>query len=221
MTSLADVWPPFELMLSTPRLVLRPIRDSDIPAAVNAALSGIHPLGRMPFSNPWTEATPEDLPANTARHIWRTRAEATPENWSLQFGVWHGDDFIGCQDIGAKQFERLKAVSTGSWLRQDFQGQGLGKEMRSAVVTYAFDWLHAEIAESEAAVWNSSSLGVSRSLGYEANGIFRQSWKPDEMTEVQYLRLTPENFKRPSWALRVDGHTAAAQYLGIRSPEPA
>ncbi|ALV47202.1 GCN5 family acetyltransferase [Arthrobacter alpinus] len=215
MTTLVDLWPPFELRLETPRLILRAIRDDDIPAAVEAARSGIHPVGQMPFSHPWTEAPAEEFPTNTARHIWRTRAEATKGKWSLQLGVWHGNDFIGCQDLGASDFENLKTVTTGSWLRQSVQGQGFGKEMRAAVVSYAFDWLNAEIAESEAAVWNGTSLGVSKSLGYETNGLFRQAWKPGEMTEVQYLRLTPDTFKRPDWVLKVEGNRATAVHLGI------
>ena len=52
MTELARYWPPFGLTLTTPRLVLRPIRDEEIPAAVQAALSGVHEPGRSPFSKP-------------------------------------------------------------------------------------------------------------------------------------------------------------------------
>ena len=122
-------------------------------------------------------------------------------------------EFIGCQDIGAKDFATLRTVSTGSWLRQSVQGQGLGKEMRTAVALYAFDWLGAEVAESEAAVWNAASLGVSRALGYELNGVTRKSWG-GKAEEVQNVRLTPATFKRPSWTLEVQGHESAASYLG-------
>ncbi|MGA7203734.1 MAG: GNAT family protein [Specibacter sp.] len=215
MSSLAELWPPFALTLTTPRLTLRPIRDEDIPAVVAAALSGIHPAGVMPVSHPWTEASPEEIPANSARHIWATRAESTKDKWSLQLGVWQGEELIGCQDIGATGFADLKTVSSGSWLRQSAQGQGLGKEMRAAVLIYAFDWLMAEVAESEAAAWNQASLGVSRSLGYELNGIFRHAWKPNEMTEVQQVRVTPETLKRPDWTLLVEGSDATARHLGI------
>lgn len=215
MTSLAELWPPFALTLATPRLTLRPIRDEDIPAIVAAAMSGIHPAEVMPFSNPWTQAGPEELPANSARHIWATRAESTKDKWSLQLGVWHGDDLIGCQDVGATSFADLKTVTSGSWLRQSAQGQGFGKEMRAAVLIYAFDWLQAEVAESEAAAWNGASLGVSRSLGYELNGVFRHAWKPHEVTDVQYVRLTPGNFKRPDWSLVVEGSDATARHFGI------
>lgn len=213
MTPLTSLWPVLGLTLTTPRLVLRPITDDDIPAAVAAARSGIHPQGLNPFSMPWTELPDEELGSNMARWYWRCRGGFTPEDWTLLLGIWHGGEFIGCQDIGAKDFATLKTVSTGSWLRQSVQGQGLGKEMRAAVVLYAFDWLGGEVAESEAAVWNAASLGVSRSLGYELNGVARKSWG-GVMKEVQNVRVTPETFKRPDWTLKVEGHKEAAKFLG-------
>lgn len=214
MTTISDVWPLFGLRLATPRLELRPIRDEDIPAAVEAARSGIHDTGRNPFSTPWTELPAEELGPNMARWYWRCRAELTPEAWTLLLGIWHDGEFVGCQDVGANDFAALKTVSTGSWLKQSVQGRGLGKEMRAAVVLYAFDWLGAEAAESEAALWNEASLGVSRALGYELNGITRKAWGPKVET-VQHVRLTPETFKRPDWTLQVEGHEAAARFLNI------
>ncbi|QDG66244.1 GNAT family N-acetyltransferase [Pseudarthrobacter sp. NIBRBAC000502772] len=212
MTALTSIWPLFGLELTTPRLVLRPIADADIPAAVAAAASGVHEPGRSPFSTPWTELPPEALGHNMAQWYWRCRGQATPEDWTLLLGIWYQDEFIGCQDIGAKDFATLKTVSTGSWLKQSLHGQGLGTEMRAAVALYAFDWLGAEVAESEAAAWNAASLGVSRSLGYELNGTNRQSWG-GKAVEVQKVRLTPATFKRPDWTLKVEGHEAAAKFL--------
>lgn len=52
-----------------------------------------------------------EFPTYTARHIWRTRAEATKEKLPLQLGVWHEDNLIGCQDLGASDFEILKTVT--------------------------------------------------------------------------------------------------------------
>ncbi|MEE2570912.1 GNAT family protein [Pseudarthrobacter sp. J64] len=219
MTALTSIWPLHGLTLTTPRLVLRPIAEDDIPAAVEAARSGVHQAGKSPFSVPWAEVPAEQLGPNMAQWYWRCRAEATPESWTLLLGVWHEGEFIGCQDIGAKKFARLKTVSTGSWLKQSAQGRGFGKEMRAAVVLYAFDWLKAEVAESEAAVWNASSLGVSRSLGYEPNGMHRHSWG-DTTVDVRHVRLTPALLKRPDWALEVTGHAAAASFLGADAEGP-
>lgn len=163
---------------------------------------------------PWTELPEEELGPNMARWYWRCRAECSAENWTVLLGIWHEGRFVGCQDIGAKDFSNLKTVSTGSWLQQSVQGRGLGKEMRAAVVLWAFDWLGAEVAESEAAAWNTASLGVSRSLGYELNGITRKAWGTKVET-LQHVRLTPETFNRPGWKLKVDGHEAAAKFLMV------
>lgn len=214
MTALTSLWPLFGLTLSTPRLMLRPITDEDIPAAVAAARSGVHEPGRNPFSTPWAELPAKELGPKMAQFYWRCRSEATAESWTLLLGIWYEGGFIGCQDIGAKDFAVLKTVSTGSWLKQSVHGRGLGKEMRAAVALYAFDWLKAEVAESEAAAWNAASLGVSRALGYELNGVTRMSWG-GKMEEVQKVRLTPATFQRPDWNLEVSGHEPAAKYLGI------
>ncbi|BCW35272.1 hypothetical protein StoSoilA2_13280 [Arthrobacter sp. StoSoilA2] len=214
MTTLTEIWPPFGLTLTTPRLTLRPVLDADIPAAVAAARSGVHEPGKSPFSTPWAELPDDELAPNMAQWYWRCRAGFTPDSWTLLLGVWHNDDFLGVQDIGAKNFKTLKTVGTGSWLKQSAQGQGLGKEMRAAVVSYAFDYLKAEVAESEAAVWNKQSLGVSLSLGYELNGLVRDGWG-DKVEEVQRVRLTPETFIRPNWTLKVHGHEAFSQYIAI------
>ncbi|MDQ0851175.1 RimJ/RimL family protein N-acetyltransferase [Arthrobacter sp. B3I9] len=216
MTELAACWPPFGLTLTTPRLALRPVLDEDIPAAVHAALSGIHEPGRSPFSTPWAETPAEELGPNMAQWYWRCRANMSPQEWTLLLGIWHEGDFLGCQDVAAKDFATLRTVSTGSWLRRDVQGRGFGREMRAAVALYAFDWLGADAAESEAATWNQQSLGVSRSLGYQLNGITRASWG-GKAQEVQRVRLTPATLNRPDWQLQVQGHEPTAKYLGIQT----
>ncbi|GGI85463.1 GNAT family N-acetyltransferase [Pseudarthrobacter scleromae] len=214
MISMSSIWPLYDLKLTTPRLKLRPVTEQDIPAAVDAARSGIHEPGRNPFSTAWAEAPLKEMGPRMAQWQWRLRAECTPESWTLLLGIWHEEEFIGCQDLGAKNFALLKTVSTGSWLKQSAQGRGLGREMRAAVALYAFDWLGAEVAESEAADWNAASLGVSRSLGYELNGTTRKAWGTKVET-VQHVRLTPDSFKRPDWTLKVGGHEAAANFLNI------
>ena len=214
MTELTTVYPPFALTLATPRLVLRPLRDGDIPAAVEAAAGGIHEQGRNPFSTPWAESSLDKLGPTMGSWYWQCRANSTPESWSLILGIWHGETFLGCQDVEAKDFAVRRTVNTGSWLRRTAHGRGFGKEMRAAVALYAFDWLKAEVAESEAAEWNAASLGVSRSLGYELNGVTRMSWGGKAET-VQRVRLTSEAFRRPDWQLKVEGHEATARFLGI------
>lgn len=218
MDALTDSWPIFGLHLSTPRLELRAITDEDLPAFQAAGLSGIHEPGRSPFSHPWTDVPDAELPANMARHIWRVRAQTRPEDWTLPLGVWHEGDLVGMQDLMARDFTDLRTVSTGSWLTRSAQGRGIGTQMRTAVLLYAFDHLGAEVAESEAVSWNLSSLGVSRALGYGDNGVSRKMWAGISQ-EAQQVRLTPELLQRPDWELKVIGHDAVASFLGL--PEAA
>ncbi|HXD27123.1 MAG TPA: GNAT family protein [Arthrobacter sp.] len=213
-------WPIFGLRLHTPRLTLRPLADGDLPAFIDAARSGIHDPDRSPFSFPWTSVPPQELPANMARHAWRTRAETTTAHWTLPLGIWRGGELVGVQDLVGADFATLRTVSTGSWLRRSAQGQGIGTEMRTAVLLYAFDHVGAEVAESEAASWNLPSLGVSRAVGYAPNGTTRKAWG-GRAQEVQVLRMLPHQLRRPAWMLGVEGHDAVASFLGLPTPAPA
>lgn len=213
MLELTDVWPLFGLTINSPRLELRLARDEDLPGIVESALSGIHDPDVMPFSIPWTDAPKEELIRNTVKHQWRLRSSVSPDNWTLNLVVLHEGVPIGMQDIAARDFSICKTVTTGSWLSRQYQGLGLGKEMRAAVLSFAFDHLGAEVAQSEAAVWNQSSLGVSLSLGYAGGSIKRVVTRPGELSEVQEFRLIPSEFKRPSWTIDVSGFEAAKKDL--------
>lgn len=61
MLTASDVWPLFDLTITSPRLVMRIVRDEDLPGIVEAALDGIHDPAVMPFSVPWTDADPDEL----------------------------------------------------------------------------------------------------------------------------------------------------------------
>jgi RimJ/RimL family protein N-acetyltransferase len=53
---------------------------------------------------------------------------------------------VGVQELWAENFAELRKVATGSWLGLKHQGQGIGIEMRSAVLHLAFACLGAEQA---------------------------------------------------------------------------
>ncbi|MDQ0735397.1 GNAT family N-acetyltransferase [Arthrobacter agilis] len=210
---LARVWPLFGLVIETPRLVLTPVRDEHLPELVDAVLAGIHDPAEMPFSVPWTDAPRSVLITETARHQWRTRAGVTPEDWTVNFAVLHRGRVIGSQDLRARGFPLLRQVGSGSWLTRSAQGQGFGTEMRAGVLQLAFDHFGATSAVSEAADWNRASLGVSRSLGYTANGTALVEARPGELQTQQNLLLAREDFVRPDWTAEVRGARAALDFL--------
>ncbi|MDQ4490018.1 GNAT family protein [Sinomonas sp. ASV486] len=216
MALLETLWPLFGLHLRTPRLVLRPLRDEDIPHYVDAAASGIYERvnGHIPFPTAWAESP--ELGPTAARWIWENRIKSRPESWTVMFGVWSSaGEFLGSQDVAAKNFVALRTVTTGSWLRRSDQGRGLGKEMRAAVLLWCFDFLGAEVAMTSTFEWNAPSIGVSRSLGYEPNGEARLETSLGVVEREVRFRLAQERFQRPPWELRVEGHEAAAAALGI------
>ena len=213
MLTLDDVWPLFSLRLRTPRLELRLMRDDDLPAVVEAVLAGIHPADRMPFDSPWTDAEPEQLARDFAKYHWHLRTTVQPGTWTLDFVVLHEGRVIGMQDVRAENLARTKTVSSGSWLTRAAQGHGFGTEMRAAILLFAFDHLDVEVAESSAATWNASSLGVSRRLGYVDEGVTVIEPRPGEPNTMQKLRLDREDFARPDWPLEVHGAAAARAEL--------
>ncbi|WP_241521655.1 GNAT family N-acetyltransferase [Arthrobacter pityocampae] len=216
---LVRVWPLFGLVLTTPRLVLTPVRDEHLPELIDAVLAGIHDPAEMPFTVPWTDAPREVLITETARHQWRVRAGVSRENWTINFAVLHAGRVIGVQDLNARSFPSLRRVGSGSWLTRTAHGQGLGTEMRSAVLQFAFDHLGATSAVSEAAAWNGASLGVSTRLGYAPNGTSLVEARPGEVDVQQNLLLMREDFLRPGWVVDVQGGDAALELLSPGTPD--
>jgi RimJ/RimL family protein N-acetyltransferase len=124
----------------------------------------------MPFTTPFTDRPSPERERESAQWWWRQRAEWTPEKWNLTGAVFVDGEVVGVQDINAEHFATLRSVHTGSWLGLAHQGQGLGKEMRQAILHLAFAGLGALEAHSGAFFDNEASLATSRSVGYEPNG---------------------------------------------------
>ena len=163
-------WPLFDLRVRTPTLELRPPTDDDLVPLARLAAAGIHEPGAMPFLTPWTDLPSPEMERGVLQFTWRQRAELAPESWHLPLMVVCEGTVVGVQGIESKHFAVRRAVETGSWLGRAHQGQGIGKEMRAAVLHFAFAGLGAEVAFSGAFVDNPASIGVSRALGYEDDG---------------------------------------------------
>jgi RimJ/RimL family protein N-acetyltransferase len=206
-------WPLFALELRSPNLRLRVVRDEDLPGLLDAVEAGIHDPSVMPFGVPWTDAEPGELRRSFAQYQWGKRSRVRPGSWDLSLTVLLDGKPIGVQDVSATDLGVLKTVTTGSWLTRAHQGLGIGKEMRAAILLFAFDHLGAEVAESSAATWNRASLGVSRALGYEDNGRSRVIGRPGEARVEQRVRLEQDAFVRPAWDLTVTGADVALPEL--------
>ncbi len=185
----ASIWPLFDLRICTPLVELRPPRDEDVFALAELAANGIHDPKDMPFRFPWTDAPSPLLERGALQFHWRIRATWTVEAWHLPFAVWHDGEIVGQQDIVATDFLRTRTFQSGSWLGRAHQGQGIGKEMRTAVLHLGFDGLAAQRAETGAYENNRASLGVTRSLGYEPNGDTIVAPRGEPQTELEFKMI--------------------------------
>jgi RimJ/RimL family protein N-acetyltransferase len=163
-------WPLFGLRLETPRLMLSYPTDADFEALNAVVDRGIHDPELMPFAIPWTDDPPDVRPRNSLQFWWGLRAGWKPAQWHLPLVVREGGEVVGVQSLHGTDFAVTRQVETGSWLGRSYQGQGIGKEMRAAVLELAFAGLGAERATSGAWEDNPASLRVSRALGYVENG---------------------------------------------------
>lgn len=164
------IWPFFDLRVVTPRLELRPIDDEMSTALALLAAQGVHDPAFMPFRIPWTDVASPQLERNAMQFHWRTRAELSPERWMINFAVVVDGEVVGSTGFLAEEFPATRSFETGSWLGLEFQGRGIGKEMRIANLQLGFDGFGAQIATTAAWDDNGPSLGVTRHLGYSENG---------------------------------------------------
>lgn len=166
---LAEVWPLFGLSIRTPRLELRYPDDADL--LVLAELSGdIHDAGLRRFSVGWHEVPSPQRERNVLQYHWGRRGDWSADAWRLELVTVVDGRVVGTQGLWATSYRVSRTVLSGSWLGRAHQGQGIGSEMRAAVLHLAFAGLAADRADTGAFEGNEPSLGVTRKLGYRPNG---------------------------------------------------
>ena len=205
--ALTPTWPLFGVAVRTPRLELRYPTDDDLVAL--AALSGdIHDPGFMPFSGTWSLLPDGERERAVLQYHWSRRAEWTPSRWRLELVAAVDGEIVGTQGMFGDDFAITRTVTSGSWLGRRHQGQGIGSEMRAAVLHLAFAGLGALRAETDAVEDNAASLQVTRKLGYEANGdridatqgkrtrllafvLDRTRWEAARRSDIELIGLDP------------------------------
>ena len=184
-------WPLFDLRLHAGDLELRPVGEDDA-----FALADLLPetLELDPSATVYALPDPRDARRAIAlQSHWRAHGTWRPQAWRIDFAVRRAGQLVGLQELEGTDFPTLRTVDSASWLVEDVRGQGIGKQMRRAVLALAFGPLGAEAAVTSAWPDNGASLGVSRALGYAANGEHLHA-RGDAVDTMVHLRLT-----RPDW----------------------
>jgi RimJ/RimL family protein N-acetyltransferase len=211
---LTDHFPLLGLQLNTPRLQLRLPDPDELAALAGVAATGIHDPELMPFTLAWTDQPPAERARSVVRAHWATLGAWTPHRWVLPLAVFHSGHIVGLQELKAFDFAVRREVSTFSWLGLEHHGQGIGTEMRAAVLHLAFAELGAQEAVSAAFVDNPASIAVSRKLGYAPDGVQRDMAR-GELRVSQRLRLTRTRWRSPV-AVTVGGIEACREDFGVQ-----
>ena len=186
MTGLGSFWPLFDLVVRTPRLEWRLPRDEEFADLIAVVDAGVHDPELMPFTIPWTDQEPAVRAVSAAQHWWGARAHWSVDDWGFTGAVFVEGRPVGVQGMFAKKFRIVRSVESGSWLGKEYQGRGLGREMREAMLHLAFAGLGAQEAVSGAFEDNAASLAVSRSVGYIENGEGRMSRREESARMIRF-----------------------------------
>jgi RimJ/RimL family protein N-acetyltransferase len=181
-------WPLFDLRITTPDLVLRPMLEADLgtvsdllpddleldPAATRYAVTDEH----------------RNRAIITHQGYWKAFGTWHPSAWRLGFVVLSGDEIVGFQELEGNDFLLLRTVDTSSFLIPSVRGRGFGKQMRRAVLALAFGPMEAAAAITSAWHDNYASLGVSLALGYQPNGesLHAREGRADVMVHLRLRR---------------------------------
>ena len=120
------------------------------------------------------------------------------------------------QSLAANNFPTLRTAETGSWLGRDYQGAGIGKEMRRAIVSFAFECLDAQAVTSAAYHDNRASQQVSLATGYEPNGTVFEQRRGERVAQIRYI-LTRERWSQinTNVEMHIEGFEACRDVFGL------
>jgi RimJ/RimL family protein N-acetyltransferase len=206
--TISELWPIRRIVVRSPTLVLRVPDEADLEAAARVAARGIYDpqnryIPRSPVAG-WTDRPSPEAERAFLQYAWAALADWRPERWNLLMVAVVGNQVIGVQEVGAKDAAISRTVSTGSWIGREHQRQGWGKEMRRAILCLGFKGFRADYAESAAWEENAASLGVSRAMGYQENGMTIRAFDGRQQRQLNLI-LPRAAFLQPTDDIEIAG----------------
>lgn len=168
--------------LTTERLLLRPLRPSDIEA-VYTACQDAEVLRWTTVPNPYERKHAEDFVCGISPTGWR-------EDALYNFGVFTADGTL-TGSMGLVNISQLRApqrqAELGYWTVREQRGKGYTTEAARAVAHWALAELSVERLEWFAEVGNEASRAVALKVGFVMEG-------------VQRAKVVQRGTRRDAWA---------------------
>lgn len=157
-----------QLLLTTPRLTLRPLRPGDA-----AAVHALHadPVGMRYWATPpWTDPTQAD-------NLIAQDQAALAAGDHIRLGLQRRSDarLVGLCSLFAFQLDSRRA-EVGYMLARDCWGGGLMHEALQALLGYGFGVLDLNRVEADIDTRNTASERTLRRLGFQLEGTLRERW---------------------------------------------
>ena len=147
------------MILTTQRLVLRPMEQAD----ASALFAILGDVGAMRYWHRPAIARLEVVEEMVREQI---AAHDICRYWT----AWRGEDAIGSCDISLIDWAQAQA-ETGFLFRRDQWGFGLAQEAMAAVIDHAFETLELELLIAKTHEGNLAARRVLEKLGFKLDGI--------------------------------------------------
>jgi RimJ/RimL family protein N-acetyltransferase len=208
------MWPLFDLRIRHRDVLLRPVREADLPHLCDVLPPDVGHDPRLALFP--SQSLLENERRLLCMGYWKALGTWDPTSWVLHLAVIHEDEIVGVQTLEAENFPALRTVDSASWLVPAARGKGIGVRMRTAALGLAFDHLGATAAISSATFANSASLGVSRRVGYVENGRTRIVDTGGDVADLQNMLLTADRW--PGYDVDVTGFEPCRPWFGLDDP---
>ncbi len=179
---MTDAWPPLPETIRTPRLLLRPIKLTDIDD-VFAYARDPEWSRFLPIEQPYERRLAEQFVARQALADW----DESPE-----WGIEYEGRVVGT--VALRPDRKHRRAGIGYALARWLWGQGIMTEAAGAIVDQAFQQLAIERLDSFAIAGNVGSTRVMEKLGMQREGVLRRRrmQRGELYDEVHYSILRDE-----------------------------
>ncbi len=167
-----DIFVLGSLRLNVPSIDLElrvPQSFADILDMARVAASGVVQPGERFFGVDWERDDPDVVARNGFANAL-AKLSPSIDHWDIPLLAYQRGVFVGRQSLRAEQFSVAREVNSGSWVRPDRHGRGIGYAMRAAVLQLSFVGLDALSARSSSFFANVASARVSQKCGYVLDG---------------------------------------------------
>jgi ribosomal-protein-serine acetyltransferase len=118
-------------------------------------------------------------------------------NDGFSCGIWHKGVLVGAIFLLYIDWANKK-TEIGYWLSQEHQGSGIMTKSCKALINYVFDELKLNRVEIKAAEGNIKSRAIPERLGFQQEGILRQSvWLYDKYVDNVVYGMLSYDWKGP------------------------